>query len=135
MNNIGIIGTETYHNQSEIIKIFQLIKRQFGPYVTILSGGNSTGVEHIAKKMALELNMSYKEFNPSYTGYKMYSAMDEQYYGKKYHMSHLSDRYKHLIYECDYLIIFIEKGNTLTFELSYAKKLAEKSNKKLLILN
>jgi len=135
MIKIGIIGPESYNNQLQIIKLFQLIKQTYGKFVSILSGGNNTGVEAMVKKLALELELDYKEYNPSYTGKRMYSALSDEYYGKEYHISHLSDRYRLLIYECDYLIIFINKGSKFSFELESAKKTAIKAKKPIRVIN
>lgn len=135
MNKIGVIGSTSFTNQTTIFNIFQSIKRKFGPYAVILSGGNDTGAEPIIKKFALELGFTYKEYNPSYTGHRMYSALPTQYYGKGYHQSHLTDRYKHLINDCDYLIIFIDKGSESSIDLKYAIQRAEKLNRKLVIIH
>lgn len=135
MPNIGIIGTESYKNIIPIRDLFKKIKGNFGTHATILSGGNDTGVENIAKKLALELNLNYKEYNPSYTGHRINSALPREYYGKGYHYSHLMDRYKRLVISCDYLFIFIDKENSLTKELEYAQKYALKLKKKIKIMN
>lgn len=135
MVKIGIIGDLAYNSHLQVITLFDKIKKKYGSDVTILSGGNDRGVEPIVKKLALELELKYAEYNPSYTGKRMYSAMPEDYYGKQYHLSHLTDRYRHLIYECSYLIIFINKGSQLSFELDFAIKCAEKSKKVIKILS
>lgn len=126
-NKIGIIGTKSYSNSLKINTLFNTIKRNFGNFAIIQSGGNTTGVEWMAKKLALELNMTYKEYNPSYTGWNMYSALDQEYYGKKFHTSHLVDRYKKLIYNTDHLFIFIEGGKTDQFDLNHIIKLLQAS--------
>lgn len=126
MNNIGIIGTESYADTRKITNLFMAIKNKFGTFATIMTGGNNNGVESISKKYALELGLNYKEFNPSYTGWNIYSAEDKNYYGKGYHMSHLYHRYKQLINTCTFLFIFIEKGHTVSKELKYAMDYAKK---------
>ena len=49
--------------------------------------------------------MDYKEYNPSYSGYNLYSAMPKTYYGKSYHFSQLHHRMKLIAEDCDYMII------------------------------
>lgn len=135
VSKIGIIGQESYNNTSAIGKVFNLIKKSYGHYVTIATGGSDIGAENIAKKWALELGMDYVEYNPSYTGKRIYSALPDLYYGKKYHISHLTDRYKQLVKDCDYIILFQNTKTELAFELNYALNFAKKLKKKLLIID
>lgn len=135
MSKIGLIGSPSFNNQTTIFNIFKKIKGKYGPYAEILSGGTNTGAEYLVKKIALELGFQYKEYNPSYTGMKIYSAMPREYYGKGYHFSHLTDRYKHLVNECAYIIVFLEKGINLPPELKYAIQYAQKNKKKLVIIS
>lgn len=132
---IGLYGTPSYSDTNKIVKIFTLIRSQNGSFATINSAGNDTGADYLVKKLALELNYTFKEFNPSYTGKRMYSAMDESYYGKGYHYSHLVDRYKHLIYNSDYICVFIEKGIKPPKDLQFSLDFAVKKNKKIVIIN
>lgn len=134
MSKIGMIGTTSFTNRLPITNIFSSIKRKYGQYVEIISGGNSTGAELLIKKYALELGYPYKEYNPSYTGWRIYSAMPKEYYGKGFHPSHLTDRYKKLVTECEYLIIFIERGLEYPSDILYAIKYAQKLKKKFAII-
>lgn len=135
MSKIGMTGSLSFTNQLAISSIFQSIKRQYGTYAEIFTGGNDTGADLLIKKLALELGFPFKEFNPSFTGFKMYSAMPESYYGKGYHYSHLMDRYKQLVNCCEYLIIFIEKGIDVSPDLKYAIQRAQKLKKKIVVIH
>jgi hypothetical protein len=132
---IGIIGTESYDKEIKMTQLFKTILARYGTAVTINSGGTNTGIERYAKKNALELGMVYKEYNPSYTGRNIYSALNEEYYGKTYHISHLTDRYKKLINDSDYLFIFIENSKTSNFSLNYALQYAQRINKKFKLIS
>ena len=124
-NRIGIISTLSYNNQFKLNKLFSAIKEKYGPYAIIQTGG-STGAEQMAKKVALELGFKYREFNPSYTGRNIYSALDESYYGKNFHSSHLIDRYKKLVFESDHIFMFIENSKTEQYDLAWIKKFMDK---------
>jgi len=125
MEKIGIVGSKDYYSQRRVAEFLKKIHDQFGPTATIISGGNDTGAERWVKKYALEFGMAYKEYNPSFTGQRMYSAMGEKYFGKNFHPSHFYDRYKQLLFEVDKLVIFMQ-GSALETDLDYIYKLAIK---------
>jgi hypothetical protein len=106
MYKIAITGSADYVKESKVAKFIKKIYDTYGPTATILSGGEDRGPEYWSKKYCLEFGMKYKEYNPSYTGMRMYSALNESYYGKKYHISHIYDRYKRMLYDADKLVIF-----------------------------
>lgn len=137
MYNIAVIGSKDYISEIKVGKFIKKIKDQFGPTATIFSGGNDAGAERWAKKYSLEFGLQYKEFNPSFTGYRMYSALEESYYGKGFHSSHFYDRYKQMLYNTDRLIVFVNKWNdtrsavkktygSIEADLEFAIKFAEK---------
>jgi len=128
MYKIAIIGSKDYVRESNIASFINKIKKQFGPTVTIISGGTDIGTEYWVKKYTLELGLKFKEYNPSYTGYRMHSALKESYYGKGFHPSHFYDRYKRMLQEADRLIVFAENYSNLEADLEYAIKLAKKKN-------
>jgi len=129
MTKIGIVGSADFIRESKIAKFIKHVYDSYGPTATINSGGSDLGPERWAKKYALEFNLKFKEFNPSYTGYKMYSAMDEAYYGKKFHMSQLYHRYKQLIIQSDCIFIFHPKTTGVPDILKYVIKECKKFNK------
>jgi hypothetical protein len=87
----------------------------------------------MVRKFALEFEMNYQEYNPSFSGYNMYSALPESYYGKKYHFSQLHHRMKMLAESCDYLMILTNETK-LDPVLKTAYNTANKSEKKVVIL-
>ena len=126
MEKIGIVGSKDYFSQRKVAEFIRKIHSQFGPTAIIMSGGNDQGAERWAKKYALEFNMQYQEYNPSFTGQRMYSAMPESYFGKGFHPSHFYDRYRILLNNVDKLIIFVHQSGKLESDLEYLHKNAIK---------
>jgi len=85
------------------------------------------------RKYALEFGMNYKEYNPSYSGYNLYSAMPKTYYGKSYHFSQLHHRMKLIAQNCDYMIIMTNES-TLDPFLKTAYSNINKQNKPVVLL-
>jgi|DEB0MinimDraft_6_1074348.scaffolds.fasta_scaffold53130_2 hypothetical protein len=132
--NLGIIGSRNFVKRSLVVDCLQKLKSRFGPTLVILSGGTDTGAELFAKKEALNFGLKYLEYNPSFTGYKMYSALPEEYYGKGFHPSHFHDRYRKLIIDSDRILFFLPKTGSLEKEIAAALKMCKKMNKSYLIL-
>lgn len=135
MYSIAIIGSEDYVKESKVALFIKKIKDQFGNTATILSGGNDNGAEKWVKKYSLDFGLRYKEFNPSFTGYRMYSALEEEYYGKGFHPSHYYDRYRRMVSESDRMIVFSPNPNRIEKELEYVLKLAKKAKINSIIVN
>ncbi len=134
MNNIAVFGTTTYFKVSSVVSFFKKLRETFGPnYWTIQTSGNEIGADVIIKKTALELGFKLIEFNPSFTGHKMFSAEPKPYYGKPFHISHLHDRYLKLLRSSDKLIIFSEEGDSHR-ELKIPLKLNEKLKIPIIII-
>ena len=82
-----------------------MLKLKFPDGVTVVGAGGAEGANSFIRKYAIEFGMDYKEFNPSFSGYNLYSAMPESYYGKSYHFSQLHHRMKLIAEQCDYMMI------------------------------
>lgn len=134
MENIAITGNCDYVKESTVLYSIRKIYDKYGTTATILSGGEERGPEYWAKKYSIEMGMTFLEYNPSYTGYRVYSAMDREYYGKSYHLSHLYDRYRHMLYKADKLIFFNVSNFRLKKELLYLLELAKKLKIKTIII-
>lgn len=134
MYKIAITGHPDYIKKSKIGKFIKKLKDEFGPTVTILSGGNEAGPEFWVKEFALDFNLIYKEYNPSYTGHNKYSAIYESYYGKKPHISHYYNRYSKMVSNSDKLVIF-NSEKKFTSELIYLIKCADKKNVPYIIID
>jgi len=121
MLRVGVIASEsTFYPR--IKDLILKIKSQYGPTVSIFTGGNADGVESTVKKMCIEYGIKYGEFNPSYTGFNQHSALRESYYGKGYHPSHIPHRYDMMLKHIDKLIIVVDKNSkSPMFESIYKK--------------
>ena len=84
--NVAVIGNKNWQNRRKVQETLR-------------------GANYMVRKYALEFGMSYTEYNPSYSGYNLYSAMPKTYYGKSYHFSQLHHRMKLIAENCDYMII------------------------------
>lgn len=129
---IAVIGNTNWQNKRKIKDVLYGLKHKY-PNATILGGGGKEGANYLVRKFALEFDMNYREYNPSFSGYNLYSAMSESYYGKKYHFSQLHHRMKMLAQACDYLIILTNESN-LDPVLKTAYNQAKKQDKSVVIL-
>tara|TARA_A100000172_G_scaffold65021_1_gene44504 strand:+ start:311 stop:715 length:405 start_codon:yes stop_codon:yes gene_type:complete len=105
MVRVAVIGNKEWQNKRKVQEVLNQIRTQFGEDVIIVSGGGTEGANYLVRKFALEFGMKYQEYNPSYSGRNLYSALPEAYYGKKYHFSQLLHRMRLLAENCDYMII------------------------------
>ena len=102
--NVAIIGNKHWQNRRKVQEVLQQLKTKYDN-VTVIGGGGLEGVNHMVRKYALEFGLQYEEYNPSFSGYNVYSAMPESYYGKPYHFSQLHHRMKLIAERCDYMMI------------------------------
>lgn len=131
---IAIIGSRTYENKKKIRDMIWKLKHTFGDKLIIVSGGSQNGADKYAKKFAVEMGVSYREFNPAHTSKNLYSAMPEAYYGKPYHVSQLFHRNELIAKYCDKMIAFID--STVPSKGSHhAVNMATKHNKPVVIVN
>lgn len=130
---IAVIGNTSWQNKRKVRDVLFELKQRFGPELVIIGAGGNEGANYMVRKFALEFEMNYQEYNPSFSGYNMYSALPESYYGKKYHFSQLHHRMKMLAESCDYLMILTNETK-LDPVLKTAYNTANKSEKKVVIL-
>jgi hypothetical protein len=131
---IAVIGNTGWQNKRKVRDALFDLKRRFGNDVVILGAGGNEGANYMVRKFALEFEMQYQEYNPSFSGYNLYSALPESYYGKKYHFSQLHHRMKMLAENCDYLIILTNETK-LDPVLKTAYNTANKTDKPVVILS
>lgn len=130
---IAVIGNTDWQNRRKVKDILYNIKNKFGNEATILGAGGKEGANYMVRKYALEFDLNYSEYNPSFSGYNIYSAMNESYYGKKYHFSQLHHRMKKLAENCDYMIIMSNQAK-LDPVLKTAYNHIKKQDKSVVIL-
>ena len=106
---VAVIGNKDWQNKRKVQETLRRLKTQFDE-VQVIGAGGSEGANNMVRKYALEFGMDYKEYNPSYSGYNLYSAMPKTYYGKTYHFSQLHHRMKLIAENCDYMIIMTNEN-------------------------
>lgn len=131
---IAIIGSRTYENKKKIRDMIYKLKNTFGDSLEIVSGGSQNGADKYAKKFAIEMGVSYKEFNPAHTVKNLYSALPEAYYNKPYHVSQLFHRNELIAKYCDKMVAFID-SNVPSKGSYHAVNMATKHNKPVVIVN
>tara|TARA_Y100000034_G_C6754507_1_gene335626 strand:+ start:316 stop:717 length:402 start_codon:yes stop_codon:yes gene_type:complete len=130
---VAVIGNKEWQNKRKVQDVLQNLKRQFGTNVIVVGAGGSEGANYMVRKFALEFGMKYKEYNPSYSGRNLYSAMPESYYGKPYHFSQLLHRMRLLAENSDYMIILCNE-NKMNPQLKTAYSKINKLNKPVVLL-
>jgi hypothetical protein len=133
MTKVAVIGNTSWQNKRKVQETLQMLKRKFPEELTIIGAGGNEGANYFVRKFALEFGLNYQEFNPSFSGYNLYSAMPESYYGKKYHFSQLHHRMKLIAQHCDYMMILTNE-DALDPVLQTAWSSTKKLNKPVVIL-
>ena len=130
---VAIIGNTDWQNKRKIQETLSKLKAKFNDDVIVIGAGGIEGANSMVKKYAIEMGMQYEEYNPSFTGYNIYSAMPESYYGKSYHFSQLHHRMKLIAENADYVMI-LSNESKLHPVLETALKTAKKLEKPVVLL-
>ena len=133
MIQVAVIGSTGWQNKRKVQQTLQELKRKFGENLVVIGAGGVEGANSMVRKYALEFGIEYKEFNPSFSGFNLYSAMPESYYGKAYHFSQLHHRMKLIAEQCDYMMIMTQDA-TLDPVLKTAFNTVKKLEKPVVIL-
>jgi hypothetical protein len=133
MTQVAVIGSTGWQNKRKVQQTLQELKRKFQNDLVVVGAGGVEGANSMVRKYALEFGIEYKEFNPSFSGYNLYSAMPESYYGKSYHFSQLHHRMKLIAERCDYMMIMTQ-DETLDPVLKTAYNTVRKLEKPVVIL-
>jgi hypothetical protein len=105
MTQIAIIGNTDWQNKRKVQQTLQELKKRFKDDLIVVGAGGAEGANSMVRKYSLEFGIQYKEYNPSFSGRNMYSAMPDSYYGKPYHFSQLHHRMKLIAQRCDHMLI------------------------------
>jgi hypothetical protein len=133
MNRVAVVGNTNWQNKRKVQETLQMLKRKFAEELIVVGAGGNEGANSMVRKYALEFGIDYEEYNPSFSGYNMYSAMPESYYGKPYHFSQLHHRMKLIAERCDYMMILTNEMQ-LDPVLQTAWTKTKKLNKPVVIL-
>jgi hypothetical protein len=133
MTKVAVIGSTGWQNKRKVQQTLQELKKRFSEDLLLIGAGGAEGANLMIKKYALEFGIAYSEYNPSFSGYNLYSAMPESYYGKSYHFSQLHHRMKLIAEKCDYMMI-LTQDTTLDPVLKTAYTNVNKLKKPVVIL-
>jgi hypothetical protein len=133
MTKVAVIGNTGWQNRRKIQQTLQELKQRFADDLVIIGAGGTEGANSMVRKYSIEFAIEYKEYNPSFSGYNLYSAMPESYYGKAYHFSQLHHRMKLIAEQCDYMMILTNE-EALDPVLKTAYTNVNKLNKPVVIL-
>lgn len=133
MTRVAVIGNTSWQNKRKVQETLQMLKRKFGDELIVVGAGGNEGANSMVRKYTLEFGLRYEEYNPSFSGYNIYSAMPESYYGKPYHFSQLHHRMKLIAERCDYMMILTNEMQ-LDPVLQTAWTKTKKLNKPVVIL-
>jgi hypothetical protein len=134
MIKVAVVGNKEWQNRRKIQEVLRNLKDKFGSDILVVGAGGSEGANHMVKKYSLEFGMKYQEYNPSYTGYNLYSALPESYYGKRYHFSQLLHRMRLLAENCDYMIMLNNQSN-MNPQLQTAYNKIKKLDKPVVVIS
>jgi hypothetical protein len=130
---VAVIGNTNWQNRRKVQETLQMLKKKFGEELIVVGAGGNEGANSMVRKYTLEFGLQYEEYNPSFSGYNIYSAMPESYYGKPYHFSQLHHRMKLIAERCDYMMIMTNEMQ-LDPVLQTAWTKSKKLNKPVVIL-
>ena len=133
MTKVAVIGSTGWQNKRKVQQTLQELKKRFPEDLMLIGAGGAEGANSMVRKYALEFGLQYEEYNPSFSGYNVYSAMPESYYGKPYHFSQLHHRMKLIAERCDYMMIMTNEMQ-LDPVLQTAWSKTKKLNKPVVIL-
>ena len=133
MTQIAIIGNTDWQNKRKVQQTLQELKKRFKEDLIVVGAGGTEGANSMVRKYSLEFGIQYKEYNPSFSGRNMYSAMPDSYYGKPYHFSQLHHRMKVIAEQCDHMLILTNE-DTLDPVLKTAYNNINKLKKPVVIL-
>lgn len=108
---VGVIATKNYQSKRKLQNFISNFRKVDN--VTILGSGTDTLASSLIKKYTVDFGIDYAEYNPSFSGHNLYSAMPKHYYGKKYHFSQLIHSMNMLAIACTKLVIFANSQQEL----------------------
>jgi transposase len=131
---IAIVGNYNYTNTSLVKDMLFGLKEKYGEELKIISTGNTHGIEFLVKQSSISLNIKYIEFplySCEYNSYCQENGKEYYLYNKNYSNKHKYIQLNDIVNFSDIIIIFENKKQKI---LDTYKKLAEKLNKKIIIM-
>ena len=107
---IAIVGSRSYTNTKKIKDFVFKLKEKFGDDLEIVSGGQKDGADGLAKKFALEFDMTYVEFPPAHYSHNMHCKLSPKHYNKPYYVTNYFKRNKQIAEYSNIIVAFISDG-------------------------
>ena len=108
---LAIVGSRAYTNRTRIELIVNKYIAQYNAgNLIVISGGCPKGGDYLAKEVALEKGLLYREFPPAHAAHNCYCVQPPDYFGKRYHVNNFFQRNQEIAQYCDHLVAFIVEG-------------------------
>ena len=138
IKKVGLFGDITIENKKLVRDTVFELKKLFGTENLVISTlWSKQGADKLVKKYSLEMGVTFKEFNPVYTPYTLYSAMPEYSYNQVWHPARDRMHLKPFISNNQSFIVFISKNNStekFTSTLDYLIKQFTKKQKQYVLI-
>lgn len=131
---VAIIGSRKWSDEQDIIDVIQHLKNKFGDDLSIVSGEAALGVDSMAKRASLKLEVDYVAFPPAHARWNIYCLRENFMYGKKYSPRNFFVRNDEIAEYCHYMIAYLTDGDKCSGTW-HAISCARKRNKKVLIFS
>lgn len=103
---VGIVGSREYKNEKRVRAVIGKYIEKYGVNLIIVSGGCPDGADALAKKLALEMSVEYKEFPPAHFGHNAYCVLPAEHYNRRYYVENYFKRNTQIAEYCEHLIAF-----------------------------
>lgn len=131
---LGIVGSRSYTNKDRMKVVIEKYIEKYGKdNLTIVSGGCGSGGDFLAKELALEMGVDYKEYPPIHSKHNSYCILPEENYNKPYQVSNFFARNSQIAEYVEHLVAFIVKGIKASGTQDTIRK-ARKLGKQVLVL-
>lgn len=107
---LGIVGSRKFANEKKIRILIEKYKEKYGDNLIIVSGGCPDGGDFLAKKLALEMGVTYQEFPPIHSKHNKYCVLPSENYNKPYHVSNFFTRNTQIAEYCEHIFGFVVKN-------------------------
>jgi len=134
MINIGIVGSRKYSDYSKVEEVVNKCIEKYGAENLCVISGGAIGADYLGKKVALDKNIKYIEFNPAHEACNEYSGKPPEYYNKPYSVIHYFERNSFIAEESTILFAFIPQGHQSNGTMDTVNKV-KKLNKPYFIIN
>ena len=111
---VGIVGSREFLAKNKIRKFIYDLKELFGEELEIVSGGQVKGADGFAKKYAIELGVTYREFPPAHYSWNSYCIKEAYHYGKEYRVWYYNERNTEIAEYSDAIACFLPTGWDIT---------------------